>query len=256
MKCKIFSFAVAVSLLLTGCGGGAQRMADAARVADSIVGEGGMADVEVNAEGTGLDATFRMDNPLIKVDAVGQELFEAYASQQLKMYPAAAVTDVCRAVQESKGELRVDVVNTGVQQHKVFTLSARRVLDLQRANISALNPAAVRAQLVKLAEQMVPGGKANDGCARVETSVSKGFLEYNVVWPDAKAFAGSDQGLLTARYMNALRDDFQALGEPGYAYVEFMKKLGIDGVRMVYSAEGSDASIRQAFPWREIMKVK
>ena len=122
--------------------------------------------------------------------------------------------------------------------------------------MSELNPSAVREQVVKLAELMVPGGKANDGCARVETSVDKGFLEYNIVWPEAKAFEGNDQGLLTARYMKALRDDFAALGEDGDAYVEFMKKLGIDGVRIAYTAEDSDASIRQAFPWREIMKAE
>ena len=54
--------------------------------------------------------------------------------------------------------------------------------------------------------------------------------------------------------MAALRADFKSLGEQGPEFVDFLGKVGIDGVRMVYTAEGSDVSIRQAFPWREIMK--
>lgn len=254
MKLRLLSMALAGVLLLAGCGGGADRLASAAQTADSVVSVNRNANVEVNAEGTGLDVTFRMNNPLVHVDAIGPQLFDAYASQVLKTYPAKVVTEVCRAMQEAKGELRVEIENTGLQESKVFTLSGRRVLDLHRAGLSALDPGAVREQLVKVAELMVPGGKANDGCVRVETSVSKGFLEYNIVWPDAKAFDGKDQGLLTARYMAALRADFKSLGEQGPEFVDFLGKVGIDGVRMVYTAEGSDVSIRQAFPWREIMK--
>lgn len=257
MKLRLFSIASAAVLLLAGCGGGgADRLANAAHVADSVVSIDSNANVEVNAEGTGLDATFRFDNPLISVDAIGQQLFDAYASQLLKTYPAKDVTEVCRAIQESKGEMRVEIINTGLQQHKAFTLTGRRVLDLQRANLSALDPGAVREQVVKVAELMVPGGKANDGCVRVETSVSKGFLEYNIVWPDSKTFEGSSQGLLTGRYMEALRNDFKSLGELGRPLVDFLAKIGIDGVRIAYTAENSEESIRQAFPWREITKAE
>ena len=257
MKLRILTAVSAALFLLAGCGGGAaDRLSDAAHVADSVVSIGNNANIEVNAGGTGLDATFRMDNPLIHVDAIGQQLFDAYASQLLKTFPAKTVTEVCRAMQESKGELRVEIINAGVQQQKVFTLSGRRVLDLQRANLSALDPGVVREQVVKVAELMIPGGKANEGCLRVETSVSKGFLEYNVVWPDSKVFEGSSQGLLTGRYMEALRNDFKALGESGQSIVDFLSKIGIDGVRIAYTADGSDESIRQAFPWREITKAE
>ncbi len=256
MKSLMLSTITAAMLVLAGCGGGADRLANAAHAADSLVSIDQNANVELNTEGTGLDATFRMDNPLINVDAIGQQLFDAYASQVLKTYPAKIVTEVCRAVQEDEGEIHVEIINTGVEQHKVFTLTGRRVLDLQRANLSALDPGTVREQVVKVAELMVPGGKSNEGCLRVETSVSKGFLEYNVVWPDAKSFSGSSQGLLTGRYMEALRNDFKALGAQGYTFIDFLTKLGIDGVRIAYTAEGSDESIRQAFPWREITKAE
>ena len=62
------------------------------------------------------------------------------------------------------------------------------------------------------------------------------------------------QGVLTGRYMQPLRDEYGRLGSLEYPVVEMLKTLGIDGVRMVYVATGTDEEVKQAFPWREIFK--
>ena len=121
-------------------------------------------------------------------------------------------------------------------------------------NGGQLNASAAREQVVKLAETMVPAPAAHKDAVRVEAAVVKSFLEYNIIFADAKAYAGNDQSLLTVRYFEPLKAQYRAMGDMAPSVVEMLQGMGIDGVRIQYSAENSDKTIKQAFPWREISK--
>lgn len=259
MKIKhILSAAIAAIIMVavascSDSGAKAKMLADAAAAADSIVSIDDTANVEVNAAGTGLDATFRLP-AVFDISAMDNSLFEVIASQTLKSYPPAVIDAVSKALRENQGELRVELTVPERGQSHIFTITPRRLIELQRANLLQLDTTGARQQLVKMAESMFPNPDAAVGAASIDVAIAKGFLEYNVVWPAAVKYADSGQGLLTAKYFDALKAQYQAMGDFGYPMVELCKSLKIDGVRIVYSAPGSDATLRQAFPWREIQK--
>lgn len=256
-RLSVLALASALSLTaLTGCGsdgGNASALAKAAAGADSIVSSMSDANVEVNAAGTGLDATFRMSDSLIDPAYLGQDLFDVYAAQQLKDYPSAAVNAVSKAVQASKGDITVELLWPGGRNAR-FTLTPRRFVDLQRAKNSQLNMPAAKTQLTDLARHIIPAPEASKGCDSIETSINKSFLEYTFVWPSASAYANDGQGMLTGRYFNALKRMYTSLGAPGPDIVRMLQGMGVDGIRIVYAAKDSDKTLQQAFPWREIQK--
>lgn len=262
MKFKTFSLrtlgvaALGVALAsIASCSGSdkAKALQQAAAVADSIASAEGNANVEVNEAGTGLDATFRISDSLINVKSIGKELFEAYAAQQLKAVSPDAINLISHALRENKGEITVELLVPG-QEPQLFTLTPRRFVDLQRARLTQLDPAIAKEQVVKVAEGMCPNPKAHAGALRVDVAVVKSFLEYNVVWPSEKDLAGKDQGGLTFNYFNDLKRELLQLGDMSQPVIDLLSSLSIDGVRMVYSAEGTDKVVKQAFPWRELQK--
>jgi len=246
---------VVVFASMASCSGGdkTQALARAAALADSIVSGNGNANVEVNEAGTGLDATFRIADSLLNLQPIGQELFEIYAAQQLKYASADDINAVCQALRETEGDVTVELVASG-QEARAFTLTPRRIISLQKARLSQLDPAKAKEQVVKVAEGMCPNPKAHAGALRTDVSVVKSFLEYNIVWPSEKDIAGKEQGNLTYLYCNAIKEQFIQMGDLKQPIIDLLTSLGIDGVRIVYSAEGSDKTVKQAFPWREIQK--
>lgn len=240
---------------IASCSGGdkAEALQHAAAVADSIVSANGDANVEVNAAGTGIDATFRISDSLINVQSIGQELFDIYASQELKTVSPDDINLISHALRETKGDITVELLVQG-QEPKTFTLTPRRFVDLQKARLTQLDPAIAKEQIVKVAEGMCPNPKAHAGAVRVDVAIVKSFLEYNVVWPSEKDLAGKDQAGLTFNYFNPLKQELLDLGTMNQPVVDLLTSLSIDGVRMVYSAEGTDKVVKQAFPWRELQK--
>lgn len=244
-----------VASSVASCSGGdkGQALQAAAAVADSIVSADGNANVEVNEAGTGLDATFRMTDSLINVDAIGKELFDAYAAQQLKTVAPDDINTISHALTATKGDIKVQILGTD-QKSKEFTLSPREFVNLQKARLSQLDPGQAKEQVVKVAEGMCPNPKAHEKASKVEVAVVKSFLEYNIVFPSQKDFADLNQGMLTFHYLNALKTELKNLGEMEQPVVDLLLSLGIDGVRIQYSAEDSEKVLKQAFPWREMQK--
>ena len=78
----------------------------------------------------------------------------------------------------------------------------------------------------------------------------RGFIEYNIVWPSQKDLANKEQSVLTLLYFNDLKKSLMDLGELEQPVIDLLTNLGIDGVRVQYSAEDGDKVIKQAFPWR------
>lgn len=251
MFCFRFIFSAFVALALFSCAGGdkGDYLAEAAAVADSIA----MSEAGGSATVVAPDITLclAVDDAGIPLSLLRESLFNVFVSQQLKGLPASDVAMVCDALKASGGNLNV-VLNSPTGDSVSFALSAHQIVRLQRAKLSEFNLGDARNDVVVMAEQMVPGGEAHRGAVRVDVSVSKGFLEYNVVWSNVGSYSGYPQGILTQRYLNALRQDYADLGGLGLPVVKLLSALGIDGVRMVYSAENSDKTLKQAFPWREI----
>lgn len=245
--------AIAVGAGIAGCDKSASRaeaLEAAALLADSVAGEGW--NVAVDAED--LACTYTLADSLIDPVAIGDALFDVYAAQQLKNYLAADINALCNALTENKGGFEITIVNPAKGTERQVEITPRRLVTLQKSKNSQLNASAAREQAVALAKTMVPAPGAHKDAVRVEASVVKSFLEYNIVFADAKAYAGNDQSLLTVRYFEPLKAEYRALGDLGEPVVQMLQGMGIDGVRILYSAENSDKTIKQAFPWREICK--
>lgn len=244
---------VAAAAGLSGCGSknSGEALVSAAELADSIARAD--ANGSVVAAAPDLEASFTVSDPEIALSAVGQDLFDVFAAQQLKKVPAKDINAVCEALRESKGQLEV-IINSPDGESITFSLTPHRIGALQRAKNSDLNFSAARTQAIAVAERMVPAPEAHAGALRVETGVSKSFLEYNIVWAKASSFDKYPQGVLTQNYFNALKKQYQDMGGLAEPVIDMLSSMGIDGVRIVYSAENSDKELKQAFPWREIRK--
>lgn len=224
-------------------------LAEAAALTDSIA----RAEADGNAQACPPDIqlSFNVADTNIYLGAVGEDLFDVFAAQQLKRISPRDISAVCNALRESGGQLNV-VINSPSGESVDFNLTPQKIIKLQRAKNSEFNLAGARSQVVAVAEKMIPAPEAHAGAVRVDVSVSKSFLEYNIVWAKSSSYDRYTQGLLTKNYFNPLKRMYQELGTLAEPAVELLKSLGIDGVRIVYSAENSDKQLRQAFPWREI----
>ena len=217
----------------------AARMESAAATVDSLVHTTEAPFVvskAVYAE-PNIDVSFVLADSVIKVDLLGDELMDYYLAEQLKSSEASVVLSLTDAYGGSK----------------TFIYTADKLQNLAKAKRSQLNVPKVKEQVVAVAGGAVPAPSAHMG-TQVSTSIDKGFLTYTVTWPSKSAVSGMPQGVLTGRYMQPLRDEYGRLGSLEYPVVEMLKTLGIDGVRMVYVATGTDEEVKQAFPWREIFK--
>lgn len=247
----ISAVSAVIIMLAAACGNGKSDngLADAAAVADSIArADAGGAVVE---QAPDLEASFTIADQEISVGVIEQELFDVFASQQLKRLNNRDIAKVCDALRKSGGSF-ITVLNSPSGDSVSFTLTPHQIIGLQRAKNSELNIGAAKAQAVAVAERMVPNPEAHAGAARVDVAVVKSFLEYNIVWPKASAYSRMSQGVLTQNYFNALKKQYQDLGGLAEPVISMLETMGVDGVRIVYSAEDSDRELKQAFPWREI----
>lgn len=245
--------AMALGSEMVGCNKDAQKaeaLQAAAALADSVAGQGW----DVKVDDKNIAAIYTLADSILNPEAIGDALFDVYAAGQLKAYSASDINTVSNALHENDGSLAISVISPAKGTRRVVYLTAKHLVMLQKSKNSQLNASAAREQVVKMAEMMVPAPDAHKDAVQVEASVVKSFLEYNIVFSDVKAFSGKDQSLLTLRYLEPLKAEYRALGELGAPIVEMLETMGIDGVRIQYSAENSDKTIKQAFPWREICK--
>lgn len=247
---KTFIATSIVALSLASCGEKTGfSLSEAGAIADSIADADADGKVVVNA--ADLQASFTIDDTDINLTAIGQELFDLFAAQQLKKLSATDINNVCDALRDSKGVF-ITVLNSPNGESVSFSLTPQQIINLQRAKNSELNLGAARGQVIAVAEGMVPAPESHVGAARVETSVTKSFLEYNIVWPKVSSYSKLTQGNLTGGYLKPLRQQYKAMGRLAEPIIAMLEAMGIDGVRIVYSAEDSDKVLKQAFPWREI----
>ena len=254
---SLFNILTGAALALTtaACGGAgkAEMLQETAAKADSVVNANWGGNVTVNAAGTGLDVTFHVTDTILDMDAVGQELFDVFASQQLKTVAPEYINLVKNTLNETKGDLTIQFV-TPQEKTKAYTLTPRRFVDLQRAKLTDLNASAAKSQVLAAAKSFCPNPKAHADAKLVDVTNDHTFIQYNIEWPDAKKFSQFDQGFITFNYLNALKKEYQELGSLGYPIVEMLESLGYAGVSVEYTAEGSDKSLRQGFAWRNIQE--
>ena len=200
-----------------------------------------------------VDVDIALSDSLIKVDLLGDALMDYFVADQLKAMDA----DRVYAVINSLRKLDTPVVATVRDTYgatKTYIFSTDKISRLVKAKGSSLDVPAVREQVAAMAGGAVPSPEAHRG-AQVSAAISKGFLTYTMTFPSKAALSGLEQGHLTGRYLDALRRQYARLGDLEYPVVEMLKGLGIDGVRIVYTAaDDDDREIKQAFPWREIFK--
>jgi len=190
---------------------------------------------------------------LIKVDLLGDALMDYFVADQLKAMDRERVAAVINALRKLDTPVVATVRDT-YGASKTFIFSADKLSRLVKAKGTSLDVPAVREQVTAMAGGAVPAPWAHRG-AQVSTAISKGFLTFTMTFPSRAALNGLEQGNLTGRYLDPLRRQYARLGDLEYPVVEMLKGLGIDGVRIVYTAaDDSDRELKQAFPWREIFK--
>lgn len=247
--------AAGLAIVMAACSGSktTEQLRQAAATADGLISTDYDHNVEVNAENNGLDVAIRLTDSLVKVNDLGSELFDALAALNLKTCNADSLTALTQTLHKAKADVKVQLIGTDSSSEE-FTLSPTKIIKLQGAKLTQLNPSALKTQIVEMAETFCPNPAAHAGAKEVEVSIAKSFLEFNVVWPEAKAYAEREQGWLTFNYFNPLKQLYGVVSDGCPGLIQMMTELGIDGVRMVYSAPDSDRELRQAFPWRELEK--
>ncbi|MDO4320202.1 MAG: hypothetical protein Q4C34_06455 [Bacteroidales bacterium] len=250
--------AVALIALASACGPSAAertaRMESATATVDSLVhtSEAPFAVSKADYAEPNIDVTVVLADSMIKVDLLGEDLMDYYLAEQLKTSDQQALRSICSTLKDNEANVVLSLTDA-FGASKTFIFSGEKLLNLAKAKRSQLNVPKVKDQVVALAGGAVPAPSAHAG-AQVSTSIDKGFLTYTVTWPGKGVISGMPQGVLTGRYMQPLRDQYGRLGSLEYPVVEMLKTLGIDGVRIVYVATGTDDEVKQAFPWREIFK--
>lgn len=221
----------------------------ATSLADSIAStEGGGSATEAYPD---IKLSFEVKDSLIDLNLVGRDLFNVFASYQLKHIVPKEFNEVRNALHDSKGNLEVELTSINGSTAK-YSFSPQELSKLFGARSTDLNFPAAKNQLIAVAEKCVPSPESHSGAERVDVSIKKSFLEYDIVWPKASSYANSTQGVLTKRYFNPLKEQYQELGSLAEPIIDILTSMGIDGVRIVYSAPDSDKKLQQAFPWREI----
>lgn len=190
---------------------------------------------------------------MIKVDLLGDALMDYFAADWLKASDQTRVYDVLKTLRRMETPVVLSIRDT-YGASKSFIFNADKISRLLKAKPSSLDVPKVKEQVVAMASASAPAPWAHQGC-QVSAAINKGFLTYTIVWPSKAALNGMEQGNITGRYLDPLRRQYARLGDLEYPVVEMLKGLGIDGVRIEYTADGdSDRAIKQAFPWREIFK--
>lgn len=259
MKTILNLTAAALVALTAACGPSeaekAARLEGAAAAIDSIVGstQAPFESVSATYAAPNVDVAVTLRDSMIKVDLLGEQLMDYYAADGLKSLDAQQVWDISKTLKSLDTPVVMTITDTYGAQ-KTFIFPAEKIQKLLKAKPTSLDVPKVKEQVVAMAGGAVPAPLAHPG-TQVSASIEKGFLTYTVVWPSKKNLAGVTQGNLTGNYLDALRRQYGRLGDLEYPVVEMLKSLGIDGVRMVYTAaDDDDVQIKQAFPWREIFK--
>lgn len=257
---KLLNMAAGALVVLTAACGPSEaertaRLEGAAAAIDSLVATSQAPFESVSAAyaAPNVDIAVTLRDSMIKVDLLGEQLMDYYAADQLKSMDAARVSAVVKTLRSMETPVVVTLTDTYGAQ-KTFIFPADKIQRLMKAKPSSLDVPKVKEQVVAMAGGAVPAPWAHPG-TQVSASIDKGFLTYTVTWPSKRSLAGVEQGNLTGNYLDALRRQYGRLGDLEYPVVEMLKSLGIDGVRMVYTAaDDDDVQIKQAFPWREIFK--
>lgn len=246
-------------MLLSACGPSdaektAQLEATAASI-DSIVAtnQAPFENVGVKYDAPNVAMRVGLRDSMIKVDLLGDQLMDYYAAEALKAMNPKQVWDLTATLKKFETPVVLTLKDT-FGSEKSFIFTAEKIRKLQKSKPSSLDVPAVKEQIVAMAGAAVPAPQAHPGC-QVSASIEKGFLTYTIVWPSKASLAGVVQGNLTGSYLDGLRRQYSRLGDLEYPVVEMLKGLGIDGVRIAYTAaDDDDVQIKQAFPWREIFK--
>ncbi len=250
----VAAVALAAIFSLASCGDSKadklQNLQSAAEAVDSLLKPYAEApspvkavDVTVAEPDIKVNVTF--SDSLISVPALGDALLDYFVAQQLKSAPGDVVKQVVSALKENAGSVVVTITD-GTASAAPCSYSAESISHLLKAKTSQLNAPRVKQQLC---------AAMSAGADNVQAAVQKSFLEYTVTWPSEKAYAGWRQGSLTRIYLTPFHDAFESLGVLNEPFVEMLKSLGIDGVKVTYAALNSDKTLSQAFPWRSVLSA-
>lgn len=194
-----------------------------------------------------LGAPSRLD-----VEAVDPTLFNFFAAYQIKEIDITPLNLFVNALKQT-GDT-VEVVLRNGDQAKSFYLAPAKILLLHGAKNTDLDISGVKQGLKAAAESFFPLYPP-DSAAQKSVSIDKGFLQFELTFSSAKSFERYDQSIFTAKYLPMLKSEFQKLNSGRLMLYTPLKSIGVEGVRMVYKAEDSQKTIKQAFPWRELIKT-
>ena len=194
-----------------------------------------------------------VSDSMIDVSRLGDELMDYYMAMKLKQGPSELINKVVKAVEGSEGSVKLDLTDI-YGNSTSYSFSGETIRHLIKAKGSALNEPRVKEQVARLLEKALPNAAAYADADNVALTFNRGFLSYEVTFPNDRGFAKSTQGLITKQYMQPVKAQYAALGSMQADVIELLKNLRVDGVSVTYKALNSDKELKQAFPWRVILE--
>ncbi len=264
MKALFRTVAVAFATLLimagaTACGESqadkAKKLEAAAAALDSVFNpaQAPVAALSITADGTDINFKATLSDSLIHADLLGEELVNYFVANQIKHVKGAVINQVNKALDSTLGSLKLSITDTWGNNFAI-AFSSENLRHLYKAKGSQLNVPTVKEQVVALLGNSLPASMANKDAQSITLTISKGFLNYNVQFDKYAKYKKGKQGHLTTLYFAPLKVQYANLGVLQTPIIDTLKELGIDGIRVTFSAQDSDKELKQAFPWREIVK--
>ncbi len=211
-----------------------------------------LTDCYAEYEGDTLAVNIKLIDPDIKVSQLSQPLIEFITAIVMKDNTGTTLDEILNGLTENEGIMVITITDV-MDDKQEYPITPARLKQLVRQNYSELNFAAVRSNVNSLLEARCEQYAVAVGATECTYRLTGGFAEYTLTFERASAFANQTQGSLNGKYLNALRLQYTTYGECDDLIQELMEKVGIDGYRFVYMAEGTNTGIRTTgLTWRSI----
>lgn len=243
----------ALAVAMISCDKTAQKNAAVEKAAtrvDSLFREWNVAESATVSADNGSMTINLTAGKYVHVDCLQQELFDFFLANNLKYVDFGTVDASIKALAGSKGKVSI-TINDSYGNVKTFEYTADRIRTLHSSKPLDFSRPIIKQQLC---DMLLPIAPALDPAFykdyQVRVSETQGFLTYTVTFKDDKQFAGKPQGVLTGIYFEPFKDIIASFSFATFNIGEFMRDLGLDGFRVVFTNEGGDKTLKQTFPWR------
>lgn len=194
-----------------------------------------------------LSVDIAFNDSIIEVDEVSDALVQYVLAQYMKSHTGENLDITLNTLGKEKGVMSLTLSDVYGNQ-KIIDLPSATLKKLVTTKPMELRYPEVRSNVLDIMEErtdeLVREANAVDG----EFSYTAGFAQYTLNFRAASNFANQTQGTLTGRYKRIFTQYYESYGACGPMIRELEESLQIDGIRVIYNADGKQ--VKTAMPWR------